>query len=247
MASPPRAASLARAQPACAPALAPPCRQSKLPAACGQPLSRAERRRKRYAEDPEYRARTLASNHAWDKAHREQLNEWQRCVRNVNPVYREKSCRRLANGRRKAKYGLSPADFERMLIRQNFRCAVCRIRPADTLCVDHCHVTGEVRGLLCRKCNTGLGCFNDSPVLMLKAMAYLFWHAARQIGARLAAGQAFIARLWQRLRPPAAARQWASGAPAPVYLATFAAQCRLRLGGSARPDSGSACASTHYR
>ena len=93
--------------------------------------------------------------------------------------------------------GISPDDFARMLARQNGRCASCKIRPAETLCVDHCHRTGMVRGLLCRKCNTGLGCFNDSPALMLKAMAYLYRHAAREIGAQLAGWRAFISHLWQ--------------------------------------------------
>jgi Autographiviridae endonuclease VII len=180
-----------------APTSSPGRRQLQHPPAAGQTLSRAERARKRYAEDEDCRARRLASNRKWERTHREHVNEYKRLVRNVDPKFREKNRARLANGRRMAKYGLSPQDFARMLARQNGLCANCKIRPAETLCVDHCHETGMVRGLLCRKCNTGLGCFNDSPALMLKAVAYLYRHAAREIGARLAAWRAFISHLWQ--------------------------------------------------
>jgi hypothetical protein len=136
-------------------------------------MSRAEFERKRYAEDPEYRARKLAANRKWKESHREQINEWKRRVRNKNPEFSEKHRMRLAHGRRTAKYGLSPADFERMLRQQSYACAICKIRPDETLSVDHDHVTNRVRRLLCRPCNTGLGAFRDNPRLMLEAIAYL--------------------------------------------------------------------------
>lgn len=58
-----------------------------------------------------------------------------------------------------------------MLIEQDGLCAVCYEKPATS--VDHDHKTGQVRGLLCRNCNTGLGMFGDNPELMLAASAYI--------------------------------------------------------------------------
>lgn len=50
-------------------------------------------------------------------------------------------------------------------------CMICGT--FDVLCVDHDHATNEVRGILCRNCNSGLGIFNDNVELLLKAAAYL--------------------------------------------------------------------------
>ena len=43
----------------------------------------------------------------------------------------------------------------------------------DVLCIDHDHESGEVRGLLCRYCNVGLGKFSDEVQLLVKAASYL--------------------------------------------------------------------------
>lgn len=58
-----------------------------------------------------------------------------------------------------------------MLAEQGGRCAVCAERPAEH--VDHDHVTGKVRGLLCFNCNGGLGQFRDDPQILELAIEYL--------------------------------------------------------------------------
>ena len=70
-------------------------------------------------------------------------------------------------------YGMSLRDYDLMLARQRGVCAVCGEQPARRLCVDHCHVTGKVRGLLCSPCNLAIGQFKDSPARLRKAAAYV--------------------------------------------------------------------------
>lgn len=72
-------------------------------------------------------------------------------------------------------YGISVEEYGHMYLRQRGQCAICKIRPhrADPLAVDHDHATGAVRGLLCRTCNIGLGCFKDNLASLGRAVAYL--------------------------------------------------------------------------
>jgi Autographiviridae endonuclease VII len=74
--------------------------------------------------------------------------------------------------RRAGRYGISLEGYRALEARQGHACAICR-RPSRVLCIDHCHVTGRVRGLLCRKCNSALGFCDDDPRLLRAAMAYL--------------------------------------------------------------------------
>jgi hypothetical protein len=86
-----------------------------------------------------------------------------------------KASRERSGGARKyhlwRRYGLALADHERMLVEQDNLCAVCG--EGEPRHVDHDHVTGRVRGLLCFGCNGGLGQFRDDPARLRAAAAYL--------------------------------------------------------------------------
>jgi hypothetical protein len=77
-------------------------------------------------------------------------------------------------------YGITPADYDRMLAEQGGGCAICGATPTAQrakyktfLHVDHCHDTGAVRGLLCGEHNLLIGRFNDDPALLRKAADYI--------------------------------------------------------------------------
>ena len=85
----------------------------------------------------------------------------------------------------KSKYG---ADFDlrrlqTMAAEQDHKCAICGQPETEMrngivrhLAVDHDHVTGKVRQLLCQRCNKGIGTFNDDIELIFKAIGYLKKH-----------------------------------------------------------------------
>lgn len=71
-----------------------------------------------------------------------------------------------------AKYGLTDDTYETMLTGQNNQCAICHRTFTGTPCIDHDHLTGAIRGLLCQVCNSGLGFFKDDPVVLANAIEY---------------------------------------------------------------------------
>lgn len=81
--------------------------------------------------------------------------------------------------RLKSKYDLSLNDFERMLSEQDGKCAICRSSKHHgvNFVVDHDHITGRVRALLCNKCNPALGLMGDDPNRLLAAAEYLRKHS----------------------------------------------------------------------
>ena len=84
----------------------------------------------------------------------------------------------------KHKYGVSIGFVNALYESQHRGCAVCghpvkvygRNQNLDKAQVDHDHVTGKVRGLLCRQCNLLLGNARDSCEVLEKAIAYLKFH-----------------------------------------------------------------------
>lgn len=82
----------------------------------------------------------------------------------------------------KKKFGMTQEDYKKMLDRQNGLCAICenqettvnhRTKKIQNLAIDHCHTTGAIRGLLCSRCNNGLGRFKDNVEYLKRAITYL--------------------------------------------------------------------------
>lgn len=91
--------------------------------------------------------------------------------------YRESSMQR--------KFGIGLHEYGQMLLAQGGKCAICGEESGGTrhgetkaLAVDHDHVTGKVRGLLCESCNQGIGKLKDDPDLLRKAADYIERHKA---------------------------------------------------------------------
>ena len=79
----------------------------------------------------------------------------------------------------KAKYGITPDEYERIFSTQGGACAICGTTSPvgrGEFHVDHCHSTGKIRGLLCHHCNVGLGNFRDSTQTLTQAISYLNLH-----------------------------------------------------------------------
>lgn len=111
----------------------------------------------------------IANIHSWCKE----------CVLNQNKV---KHKERLESRLRRS-YGLSVEAFHEMLEKQKQCCAICETPFASfgkdeerNTHVDHDHVSGKVRGLLCPHCNRGIGSFKDNPQSLRRAALYLEPH-----------------------------------------------------------------------
>lgn len=96
-------------------------------------------------------------------------------------------CRNITykKSRAKSEYNISSDELLAMYESQNYRCAICNDPVKFTSnradrnaigCVDHCHDTGKVRGILCNDCNRGMGFFKDNSKLLEKASRYILKH-----------------------------------------------------------------------
>lgn len=96
-------------------------------------------------------------------------------IRDYRKEYWTKDREKKLARRRDSNYGLSPGEFERLSAEQSGKCAICKQTPKK-LCVDHCHGSGKVRGLLCGKCNFAIGHLDDSSEKARAAARYLKLH-----------------------------------------------------------------------
>ncbi|KKN47740.1 hypothetical protein LCGC14_0659740 [marine sediment metagenome] len=100
-------------------------------------------------------------------------------VRSINRTWK-RNHPKITREYRLKKYNINIDIYNKMLEKQNGVCAVCgclelKVINGKTyrLSVDHCHKTETIRGLLCQRCNAGLGCFLDNIEYMKNAIKYL--------------------------------------------------------------------------
>lgn len=105
----------------------------------------------------------------WRADNRDYYNRRTREYRKRNPV----TMARVNLRRDAARAGLNPDDVEAYFRTHGGLCDICQKPPRDRhLAIDHDHATGAFRGLICRKCNSALGYFNDDLALLRSAVRY---------------------------------------------------------------------------
>lgn len=106
-----------------------------------------------------------------------------------NKDYYERNRTKERKRSRLRRYGLAQEQFDVLWENTEGCCEICSVplldiddyesgnaRPTNAVCVDHCHTSGEVRGLLCIPCNLLLGYAKDSTTTLANAIAYLNRH-----------------------------------------------------------------------
>lgn len=73
-------------------------------------------------------------------------------------------------------YGIAFETFTKMVQEQNGACYICRKIPKSGLVIDHDHVTGKVRKLLCHRCNMALGYGKEDPNVFNRMISYIKEH-----------------------------------------------------------------------
>ena len=119
-----------------------------------------------------------AKGKAWNIANPDKVKDRVRRWQSYNP-------KKIRNNYLKSKYNLSIEQYGQLLIIQHCVCAICnkseivkdaRSGKLKDLAVDHCHETGKIRGLLCDRCNRGIGLLQDNFEITQSATNYLKLH-----------------------------------------------------------------------
>lgn len=140
------------------------------------------------------KVRDLEKKNTYNKKYREEHKEeikqkaviYRKHTREARKIYsksyKEKNKSEIKNSILKRHFGITLETYNELAINQNNLCLICnkpemgidkRSNKRRLLAVDHDHKTGKVRGLLCSKCNRGLGYFNDNVELLKNSINYL--------------------------------------------------------------------------
>lgn len=139
-------------------------------------------KRRRLNFTPEQRARWNVMCSEWRAKNKDKVRWMQRRwrkeniekARAANRKWEKANPDRVRNKWYLRKYGITVDHYERLMAFSDGCCWICGNKPSGRrLAVDHCHITGRVRGLLCFFCNRGLRWFKDTPSFLERAAQYL--------------------------------------------------------------------------
>lgn len=109
---------------------------------------------------------------AWESS-----KKWRR----ANPEKAQESYRK---SHLKNHYNLTMDEYNSLAEKQRGKCAICgklkQQHRRKHLCIDHNHCTGQIRGLLCTKCNLIVGVVEENPLIFRKVTAYLSKHSRKK-------------------------------------------------------------------
>lgn len=120
---------------------------------------------KEYRKIPKVIESNLERGRKYRETHREHVNEKARLWKRTHPD-------RARNSYYLKTYGISLEEYNNMFEEQEGKCAICG-KYYTTLHVDHNHKTGDLRGLLCRNCNVGIGLLHEDREILINALDYL--------------------------------------------------------------------------
>jgi hypothetical protein len=124
---------------------------------------------RRYAADPEHKKAKAERSRRYNATPEAKAAHNERQKRRYHtPEGKEKALDMY----RRRQYGMMPDEFAILVSAQSGLCAICDL-PMESPQVDHCHVTGRVRGLLCFRCNTSIGMLGDNAAGLRRALTYL--------------------------------------------------------------------------
>jgi hypothetical protein len=127
----------------------------------------------------------------WKESNPEKVKEYKNkwSIKNKDKIKIYKTKVTTENKRKhsiKTYYGVSWEEYLNIYQKSDGKCSICatplsvhKEQNKETACVDHCHTTGKIRGILCRTCNRGIGYLRDSPELLKIAAGYLEKHNAK--------------------------------------------------------------------
>jgi len=142
-------------------------------------LENKEKIKQYYLENKEKLNEHMKQYRLVNKEKIEEYNKQYRLENKENDKqYRLNNKERYRESKLKRKYNITLDDYNKMLLEQDGKCWTCSIKIEDTkkkyLCVDHNHLTGQVRGLLCDPCNVALGLLKESQEIIANLSKYLY-------------------------------------------------------------------------
>ena len=134
-----------------------------------------------------HREKMIEKSRQYRSIHRDKRNEYNRKYRMrhydkvvaANKLWRKQNPDKAKAIRRKERlkrYGITQEEYNKILDRQDGKCAICRIQFGSTkrsFAVDHNHETNEVRGILCHRCNQAIGLLREDPAIIARAISYV--------------------------------------------------------------------------